>query len=212
MDQQILDVFLTAFVTLFVIVDPVGMAPVFAGLTKDAPKAHRRRMAINGSLVATAVLLFFAFVGKPFLSSLGISLDALRVAGGILLFIIGFEMVMEKRQERKSDTAEEIHDYFHDDISVFPIAIPLTAGPGAMASIILLMSDQTGDLAGQVAVLSGLGLTMAITMTTFLAAGPLMNLLGPTVNTVITRVLGVIVAALATQFVLDGLKGTFFGG
>lgn len=209
MSAEIIDAFIAAFVTFFVIVDPPGIAPVFASLTRGTSRAHKRNMAVKGTVVASVVLLFFAFAGKPFLSGLGISLDALRVAGGILLFVIGFEMVMEKRTERKQETADEMQEFF-DDISVFPIAVPLTAGPGAIASIILLMSSYSGNWAAQAAVLSGLGVTMIITLITFLIAGPLLNLMGPTVSTVITRVLGIIVAALAAEIVLTGLKG-FFG-
>ena len=209
MDAAAIEAFLAAFITLFVIVDPPGIAPVFASLTSGTPQSHKRKMAIRGSVVATVLLLFFAFAGDPFLKALGISLDALRIAGGILLFVIGFEMVMEKRAERKQDTAEQLDEFF-DDISVFPIAIPLIAGPGSIATIILLMTQYEGDIISQAAVLAGLGLTMLITLGTFLIAGPIMHVLGPTVTTVITRVLGIIVAALATQFVLDGLKGYFF--
>lgn len=207
MDPVLIDIFLSSFIALFVVVDPPGMAPVFAGLVDGTPKAHKRKMAIRGAIVATSILLFFAFIGEPFLRALGISLDSLRVAGGILLFVIGFEMVMEKRVERKQDSAEELHEFF-TDVSVFPVAIPLTAGPGAIATIILQMSGAGGDYAAQGAVLGGLFLTMLITLITFLAAGPLMAVMGPTVNTVVTRVLGVIVCALSAQFVMDGIKGS----
>lgn len=211
MGAGFVDAFLAAFITLFVIIDPPGIAPVFASLTQGAPQSHKRAMAIKGSLVATVLLVFFAFMGDPFLSALGISLDALRIAGGILLFVIGFEMVMEKRTERKQDAAEKIDEFF-DDVSVFPIAIPLVSGPGAIASIILLMADYEGNMVGQIAVMSGLAATMLITFVTFLIAGPLLNLMGPTVTMVLTRVLGIIVAALATQFVLDGVMGYFRTG
>ncbi len=210
MDAIFLEAFVASFVALFVVVDPPGLAPVFASLVDGTPNTHKRAMAIRGSVVATAILVFFAFVGEPFLSALGISLNALRVAGGILLFVIGFEMVFEKRSERKQDSAEEIHEFF-DDVSVFPVAIPLTAGPGAIATIILHMSDHSESAAGQLGVMAGLGVTMLLTLITFLAAGPMMKVLGPTVNTVLTRVLGVIVCALSTQFVLDGVKGGLLG-
>lgn len=205
MDPFLVDVFVAAFVALFVIVDPIGIAPVFAGLTQGTSAAHKRKMAIQGSLVATLILVFFAWIGQPFLEGLGISLAALRVAGGILLFVIGFEMVMEKRAERKQDTAEELQEYF-DDVSVFPVAVPLTAGPGSIATVILMMSEYEGNFAAQGMVLAGLGLTMLLTLVTFLMAGQVLDRLGPTVNAVITRVLGVIVCALSAQYVLDGLK------
>lgn len=208
MDPLLLDAFITSFVAILVVVDPPGMAPVFASLVDGTTARHKRAMAFRGALVATLILLFFALVGKPFLSALGISLDALRVAGGVLLFLVGFDMVMEKRGERKQDTADEMHEFF-DDISVFPLAIPLTAGPGAIATIVLQMSNYESNLMAQGAVLAGLVATMLITLITFLAAGPLMSFMGPTVNAVLTRVLGVVVAALAAQFVLDGIRGAF---
>lgn len=208
MDPILVDAFVTSFIALFVIVDPIGIAPVFASLTQGTDKPHKRLMAIRGTVVGSLILLFFAWVGQPFLEGLGISLDALRVAGGILLFVISFEMVMERRTERKQDTADEIHEFF-EDVSVFPIALPLTAGPGAIATIILLMTRYEGNLAAQGMVIAGLGLTMALTLATFLMASKLMEFLGPTVNTVLTRVLGIILAALAAQYVLSGLQGTF---
>lgn len=205
---MVYDAFVGAFVALFVIVDPIGIAPVFAGLTQGTSRAHKRAMAIKGSIVALLILLFFAWAGKPFLAALSISIDALRVSGGILLFVIAFEMVMEKRGERKQETAEEIHEYF-EDISVFPVALPLLAGPGSIATVILLMTDYESSLAAQGAILAALGIVILLTLIIFLMAGKVMDWLGPTVNTVLTRVLGVILAALAAQYVLDGLVGVF---
>ncbi|WCL54440.1 MarC family protein [Gimibacter soli] len=205
-----LDAFVTAFITLFIIVDPVAIAPVFASLTQDAPKDHQRRMAIKGVVVATGILFFFALVGKPFLGAMGISMDGLRVAGGIMLFIIALEMVMEKRFERKEESAHKMEDYF-EDISVFPLGLPLLAGPGSIATVMLLMTNVEGDFPGQIMVYLALGLTMLITLGFLFAAGKVMRVLGPSVNGVITRVLGIILAAMAGQFVLDGLKNTFFG-
>lgn len=204
------EAFIAAFIALFVIIDPIGIAPVFAGLTQGTPKAHQRAMAIKGSLVGTLILVFFALVGEAFLGALGISMDALRVAGGVMLFIIAIEMVFEKRTERKQDAAERIDEYF-EDISVFPIGLPLLAGPGSIATIMLLVTGHNGDFAAQGAVLAALGLVMLITLITFLVAGKVMDFLGPTVNAVLTRLLGVILAALAFQYILDGLKATFLG-
>lgn len=209
MDPILLDIFISVFIAMFVVVDPIGMAPVLAGMTQGATAAHKRKMAIRGVLVATLILFFFAWVGRPFLEGLGISMAALRVAGGIMLFGIGFEMVTEKRSERKQDTADELQDYF-EDISVFPVALPLTAGPGSIATVILLMSQHEGNWPAQAMVLAGLGATMLVTLIIYLMASQVMDRLGPTVNAVITRVLGVIVCALSAQYVLDGLREALF--
>jgi len=204
------EAFIAAFIGLFVIVDPIGIAPVFAGLTQNATRQHQRSMAIKGTLIGTLILIFFALVGKPFLNALGISMDGLRVAGGIMLFIIALEMVFEKRTERKQESAEKFDEYF-EDVSVFPIALPLLAGPGAIATIMLTMTSYEHDFMAQMAVLAALVLVMLITLVIFFTAGKVMDLLGPTVNAVLTRLLGVILAALAAQYVLDGLKNTFLG-
>ncbi len=205
------EIFISAFIALFVIVDPIGIAPVFAGLTQGAPSAFQRKMAIKGVFIGTLILVFFAFMGKPFLGALGISIDALRVAGGLMLFIIALEMVFEKRQERKREAAEKMDDFF-EDVSVFPVALPLLAGPGAITTIMLAVADAGTDLTAQFAVTAALLVVMVISLIVFLAAGPVMRLMGPTVNAVLTRLLGVILAALATQFILDGLKSAFTGG
>lgn len=202
-----MDIFIAAFVTLLVIVDPPGMAPIFAGLTDGAPKDFKRSMAIKGTIVATAILVFFGLVGKPFITALGITMDGMRIAGGIMLFIVALEMVMEKRMERKQEAAEKLDEYF-DDISVFPVAMPMLAGPGSIATIMLLVNDQQGYFIGQMYVMGALAAVMLVTLITMLIAPWFMNLMGPSVNAVVTRVLGVVLAALATQFVIDGVKGS----
>lgn len=204
------DAFIAAFIALFVIVDPIGIAPVFAGLTQGTTDSHKRKMAIKGTIIGTLILLFFALVGKPFLNALGITMNGLRVAGGIMLFIIALEMVMEKRTERKQESAEKLDHYF-EDIAVFPVALPLLAGPGSIATIMLLMTSYENDLAAQGAIVAALGVVMLITLIVFFMASKVMNWLGPTVNAVLTRLLGVILAALAAQYILDGLKNTFMG-
>ncbi len=204
------EAFIAAFIALFVIVDPIGIAPVFAGLTQGTTTSHKRKMAIKGTVVGTLILVFFALIGESFLGALGISMDALRVSGGIMLFIIALEMVFEKRSERKQDAADRLDEYF-EDISVFPVALPLLAGPGSIATVMLLVANNDGDVAAQGAILAALGLVMLITLIVFFVAGRVMDFLGPTVNAVLTRLLGVILAALAAQYVLDGLKATFLG-
>lgn len=202
------DIFISAFVALFVIVDPIGIAPVFAGLTKDMTVSYQRLMAWKGTIIGTLILVFFAFFGEPFLAALGISIDALRIAGGLMLFIIALEMVFEKRQERKRESAEKMDEHF-EDISVFPVALPLLAGPGAITTVMLAVADAGSNLTAQLMVVGALGSVMLITVITFLVAAPVMKLMGPTVNAVLTRLLGVILAALASQFILDGIKNAF---
>lgn len=204
------EIFVSAFIALFVIIDPVGIAPVFASLTQGTPASHQRKMAFKGVFIGTLILVFFAFAGEPFLGALGISIDALRVAGGLMLFIIALEMVFEKRAERKREAAEKMDEFF-EDVSVFPVALPLLAGPGAITAIMLAVAGAGSDTIAQLAVTAALLVVMLISLIVFLAAGPVMKLLGPTVNAVLTRLLGVILAALATQFVLDGLNNVFGG-
>jgi multiple antibiotic resistance protein len=199
----------SVLVTFLVIIDPPGCAPIFTSLTRGTPPAHRRAMAIRSSLIAWAILMFFALLGRPLLHALGISLASFRIAGGILLFYIAVEMVFEKRTERRERRAEEIEGTPEaEDISVFPMAIPMIAGPGSIASAMLWIS-RAEDVAQIAIVLAAISVVMLLTMLTLLAAGPLMRLIGDKVEAMITRILGVILAALAAQFVIDGLKQSF---
>jgi len=201
--------FLSAFVTLFVVIDPPGCAPIFAGLTQPGSAAHRRSMAIRSTLVASAILFVFALFGEPLLAKLGISLDAFRIAGGIMLFLIALEMVFEKRTQRRESRAAEVsRQPEHDDISVFPMAIPMIAGPGSIATVMLLMARSNG-LTESLTVLAALGAVLVLVLVSLLTAGPIMRVLGPKIEAMITRVLGVILAALAAQFVIDGIKASF---
>lgn len=206
-----IELFTSAFLTLAVIIDPPGCAPIFAGLTKGAEAAHRRAMAIRSAVVAWCILLFFALLGEPLLRTLGISLSAFRLAGGIMLFMIALDMVFEKRTERREERAREIEGTPEaDDISVFPMAIPMIAGPGSIASIMLL-SGRAEGFAQQLVVLAAMTAVIALTLIALLAAGPLMRMIGAKIEAMITRILGVILAALAVQFVLDGLERSLPG-
>jgi multiple antibiotic resistance protein len=206
-----IELFTTAFITFVVIIDPPGCAPIFASLTSGTDQAHRRRMAIRSSFVAWCILLFFALLGEPLLNSLGISLSAFRLAGGIMLFIIALEMVFEKRTERREERAKEIEGTPEaEDISVFPMAIPMIAGPGSIASIMLLCARANGLAEGAI-VLIAMTAVILLTLISLLAAGPLMKLIGAKLEGMITRILGVILAALAAQFVLDGLERSLPG-
>jgi multiple antibiotic resistance protein len=204
-----IELFGSALATFLVIIDPPGCAPIFASLTRGTSAAHRRAMAIRSSLIAWAILMFFALLGKPMLHALGISLASFRIAGGIMLFFIALDMVFERRTERREKRAEEIEGTPEaEDVSVFPMAIPMISGPGSIASAMLWVSR--ADDPFQIAVvLAAITVVMLITLVTLLAAGPLMRLIGEKVEAMITRILGVILAALAAQFVVDGLKQSF---
>jgi multiple antibiotic resistance protein len=212
----VIALFLSAFVTLFVVIDPPGCAPIFASLTTGASDAHRRIMAIRSTMIAAVLLLVFAVIGKKLLDTLGISLDAFRIAGGIMLFLIALEMVFEKRAQRREDRVEEIskkaqeqhRDIESEDISVFPMAIPMIAGPGSIATTMLLVSRSQGFQQSAV-VIAALVSVLVLTLAALLAAGPIMRVLGPKLEAMITRVLGVLLAALAAQFVIDGIKKSF---
>ncbi|MBX7458523.1 MarC family protein [Qipengyuania sp. 1NDH17] len=201
--------FLSAFITLFVVIDPPGCAPIYAGLTKGATQAQRRNMAIRATFIAGVILLIFALFGEQLLGALHIDLDSFRIAGGLMLFWIAFEMVFEKRTQRREERAEKVAATPEvEDVSIFPMAIPMLAGPGAIAAIMLLMNE-ADDLAQTFTVLGALAAALFITMLALIAAGPLMRLFGDKVEAAITRVLGVLLAALAAQYVIDGLRGSF---
>jgi multiple antibiotic resistance protein len=204
-----IDLFVSAFVTFFVIIDPPGCAPIFASLTGGATSANRRAMAVRSVLIAAGILLFFALFGEDLLRKLGVSLAAFRIAGGIMLFMIALDMVFEKRTQRREDRAQKVNATPEiEDISVFPMAIPMIAGPGSIASVMLLMARSEG-LDQSLIVLGAMGAVLILTVIALLAAGPLMRLLGHKVEAMITRILGVILAALAAQFVIDGIAVSF---
>ena len=204
------EIFISAFITLFVVIDPPGCAPIYAGLTKDASAAQARNMALRATMIAAVILTIFAFFGEALLGALHIELDSFRIAGGLLLFWIAFEMVFEKRTQRHTERADKVNaDPEIEDVSVFPMAMPMLAGPGAIAAIMLLMNE--AKTASQtIEVFAALISVLALTAIALVAAGPLMRLLGDKVEAVITRLLGVLLSALAAQYVIDGLRGSFF--
>ena len=204
-----IELFVSAFITFFVVIDPPGCAPIYASLTGGAAPAQRRAMAVRAIIVSLAILLVFAVFGENLLSALGISLAAFRIAGGIMLFLIALEMVFEKRQTRREDRAERIIDTPEvEDVSVFPMALPMIAGPGSIATVMLLMARSNG-LEETLVVLGAMLAVLLLTLFALLAAGPIMRVLGAKIEAVITRLLGVLLAALATQFVIDGLRASF---
>ncbi|RVU86360.1 MarC family protein [Leucothrix sargassi] len=195
-----------ALATFFATIGPLDLAAVFAALTAEHTDKQRRSIAIRGSLIATGILLVFALVGELLLASLGISLAALRIAGGILLLLMGIEMVFSHTSSANSTTDEEESEALEKpDISVFPLATPLIAGPGAMGAVILLMANQEGNIAGQAIIIGAILAIMLLTYVCLLAAGKIQKLLGVTGMHVITRIMGVLLSALAVQFMIDGL-------
>lgn len=205
-----LDLFLSAFVTLFVVIDPPGCAPIYAGLIRDASRTQAVAMALRASIIATAILVVFALFGEDLLGALHIELNSFRLAGGIMLFVIALDMVFEKRTQRREERAEKIRAEHAqtpeiEDVSVFPMAMPMIAGPGSIATMMLLTARARGP-EETLAVLGALAAVMVLTFAALAAAGPLMKLLGHRVEAVITRLLGVLLAALAAQYVIDGVK------
>jgi multiple antibiotic resistance protein len=216
MTAELTALFVSAFVTLFVVIDPPGCVPIFSSLTSGTSNAHRKAMALRSILIATGVLVAFALGGEAFLGALGISLAAFKIAGGVMVFLIAIDMVFEKRTQRRESRAEGVKSAAAaadkpleaEDISVFPMAIPMLAGPGSIAAVMLL-SARADTLAAEVTVLAALVAVMAITLVSLLAAGPLMKLMGAKFEGALTRLLGVVLAALAAQFVVDGIKMSF---
>ena len=201
-----IELFLSSFITFFVVIDPPGCAPIYAGLTTGADAAHRRAMAVRAVLYAAGILLVFALFGEDLLRGLGISLASFRIAGGIMLFLIALEMVFERRTQRREDRAAQVAATPEvEDVSVFPMAMPMIAGPGSIASVMLLMARNDG-LQRSLVVLAALVAILLLTLASLLAAGPIMRFLGARIEAVITRLLGVLLAALAVQFVLDGIQ------
>ena len=206
-----LELFLSAFAVLFVIIDPPGCAPIFATLTRGTSRKHQVEMAFKSVFIAAIILSGFAYAGEFIFTKLGISLDSLRIAGGIMLFIIGLNMVFEKRTEKRKDRAEEVLETTKDpeDISVFPMGIPMIAGPGTMASLLILMG-RANNWQQELTIMIALASVLLISLIAFLISGPLIRLMGETFTNILTRVLGVLLATLAAQYVLDGIKGALF--
>ncbi len=192
---------ITAYVTLFVVIDPIGLAPLFMAITQGLDAARRRSIAVRACLTAIVILSVFAAFGEAVLNFVGISMAAFRVAGGVLLFLTALEMLFERRSKRREDQAEDESP----DPSVFPLAIPLIAGPGSIATVILLSGQKPGA-EGLFMVIGVMIAVVTVVLLLFLASGLLARALGKTGINVVTRLLGMLLAALAVQFVLDGLR------
>jgi multiple antibiotic resistance protein len=206
-----LDYLVSALVTLLVVVDPIGLTPTFLAVTRGLPSAARRQIALRACLIAAAILAGTALVGDWLLDKLAITLPAFRIAGGLLLFAVASEMVFGVRIERQSKQAEEAVEEHVRHVAAFPLAIPLMAGPGAITATLLL----SGQAHGQPLLLAGLlgvvVLAVAVCYGVFLVAGRIERLLGVTGSVVLSRLLGVLLAALAVQFVIDGVRAVLRG-
>lgn len=199
------------FIVFFVVVEPLSILPIFSSLTAGATEEYRRRMAVKAVSIAAAILLMFSLVGKPFLAAMGITVQAFRIFGGLLLFLIALEMVFARESGTRTSTDEQAESRRRADISVFPLAFPLIAGPGALVTILLWVGPVS--IAERPVLFAGLALcaalVLAITLGLMLVAGPLMRIVGVTGANVANRLLGVVLGALSVQFVLDGLRASF---
>lgn len=201
-----LEIAAVAFTTFFATVGPIEAAAIFVGITPDKTAAQRRSLAIRGCIISAGILLSFAFFGQYILTALGISMAALRTAGGILLLLMGIDLVFGRATGASNATEEEVHEAEHkSDIAVFPLATPLIAGPGTMGAVILLMADVKDVFMHQVTVIVMLLLVLVITLLLLLGASTVNKILGNTGLHIITRVFGILLTALAVQFVFEGV-------
>lgn len=198
------------FVVMFVVIEPISLVPMFGALTQGGSVRYRRKMALKGTALSAAIFIAFAFSGEWLLRTLNVSMNAFKIAGGLLLFLISVDMVFARQSGLRSTTVREQEEAkFRHDISVFPLAFPLIAGPGALATLLLLLADSRGDPIMFIGLLITVLLIMSITLTLLLLTPLVMRILGVTGANVISRLLGVILVALAVQYVVDGIKGSF---
>lgn len=209
--MAITDTMISAFTTLLVTVDPPGLAPLFLGLTQGMTRAQRQQVAVRGSVMGFAILTVFALFGASILGALGISMGAFRIAGGLMLFAIAFEMIFEKRNERKEKTTGDAitKDHIHN-LAVFPLAIPLIAGPGAISATVLISGAVEGWI-GKLQLIAVIAVVLGLVFVSLYLAERLNRFLGVTGRALLTRLLGVLLAALSVQFVVDGVKSAFAG-
>jgi multiple antibiotic resistance protein len=206
---KVIETGLVAFTTFFAVIGPIDVAAIYAGMSAGMPSAQRRRTAIKGVLVAGCILLAFAFFGKSVLNYLGITLASLKTAGGILLLLVGINMVLAHSSGLSSTTDDENEEASHKaDISVFPLATPLIAGAGTMGAVVLLMADAHGDALRTSAVLLALFANLLLSLIFLLMATQIQKLLGVTALNVISRVIGVLLTSLAVQFIFDGIRAS----
>ena len=209
MNELVMETAGVAFATFFATIGPFDVAAMYAALTSGVSKKRRRQMALRGTLIAGSILLLFALVGDFLLAGLGISLAALRTGGGILLLLIGIDLVFARSSGSTSTTDEEEKEaQSKQDISVFPLATPLIAGPGALGAVILLMANAEGELVLQAAVIAALIAILLLTLVMLILASEIQQFLGVTGMHVVTRIFGVLLSALAVQFIFDGIAAS----
>lgn len=206
--------FLTAFVTLFIVIDPIMVTPIFAALTADDDGKRQRAIALQATIIAACVLTFFAFLGEPMLHHMGITMDAFRAAGGILLFLMGFRMFFNPDDEAAAKKPGP-NASARDNIAFFPLALPLLAGPGAIATIMLLMTnDPAAEVTSQIGTKGGVlvaaYVTLLIGLIIMAFAGRIAKALGRTGINMISRLLGMLLMALSTQYIFDGIRKGIF--
>jgi multiple antibiotic resistance protein len=208
-EHQLSAQLLKFFVVFLVVVEPISLIPVFVGLTEHATEQQRRHMAQRAVAISAIILTLFAIAGGPFLQLMSIKLESFRIFGGLLLFLIALEMVFARPSGTRTTTQEEVESRHREDISVFPLAFPFIAGPGALATILLAFAPASGNPLLFVEMLLCVFLVLGITLGVLYAASPAMRILGLTGTNVINRLSGVLLGALAVQFVVDGLRGSF---
>lgn len=204
-----LNEFLSSLLIFFLLINPIGLVPIFLSLTAGTPVSYRQKMAIKGPVVAWFILLFFGYVGESLLSSLGISLAAFRVGGGLLLGITGVRMVLEHRQKTQKEKAEALNPNDLEDIAIFPIATLFIAGPGAITAMMLTMNENTSNISGQLITILALTVVTLSVVFSFILSNRIAKYLPEGITSVISRVLGMLIIAIAMQFIFDGIKETF---
>ncbi len=198
------------FIILFVVIDPIALAPIFGAMTRGGSDAYRKKMAYKATFLSTVILLMFLFIGGHFLRAMGITIPAFKIAGGLLLLINGFDMVFARHTGLRSTTVKESAEARQkDDISVFPLAFPLIAGPGTITTVLLLSTDMRNDPVMFTALIVIVLIVLALALIFLLLSKPVMKLLGETGANVLDRLLGVVLCALAVQFMIDGIRTAF---
>ena len=209
--SALLDLAINSFVTFFIVIDPIGLIGIFNGLARRLSVTERQRLAFRGAAVGAGVLLLFALGGGRLLSALGISLPAFRAAGGAMLFLIAIRMTFQRDPQRRAETAEDAAGEPPDD-AIFPLGIPLIAGPGAITSVLLLMSRYQGQYAEQSVILAMMALVLGLTLAIFLSAAKLGHAIGPTLAEIATRLLGILLAAVAVEYMVVGVRQIWQAG
>lgn len=205
--NPLFDLAINSFITFFVIIDPIGLIGIFNGLAAGMTPAAKRRLAIRGVAVGSGILILFAVGGERILGALGISLPAFRAAGGAMLFMLAVEMMFQRRHQRRRETVDNVHAEPHpEDPGIFPLGIPLIAGPGAITSALLLTSRHKGEMIEQGIVLAAILAVLLVTLVTFLAADRLGRFIGPTIVAITTRLLGILLAAVAVEYMVVGVR------